>query len=156
VVRQTYAGLGGQDAAVRAFDGLLPHVLQIRALQAKCGPLGPDEMALQIAVDGLETAAYHFTRRRLYYDHTRIPRDHGRDHYEGLGEPAEAVAAFEALAPFARALAELQRRCRPFGRDYLALDIAKQSLDSAAYHFTRTETFYGSRSDSTGRVRPKP
>jgi hypothetical protein len=152
-VRVTYVGLGGKEAAVQAFDALLPHVREIRDLQALCWPMGPEDSALEIAIDGLETAAYHFTRRRLYYDATRVQRDYGRNHYPGPGGRAEAIAAFERLRPYARALGDLQRRCRPFGRDYLALDIAKQSLDSAAYHFTRIEAFYGAKADSAGPLR---
>jgi hypothetical protein len=154
MVHLSYPGLGTPDMAVRDFDGLLPYVLRIRALQAKCFPQGPDDMALQIAVDGLETAAFHFTRRRLYYDATRVRRDHGRNFYEGLGEPAEAIAALQDLAPYVACLRALQHKCRPFGRDYLALEIARQSLDTAAYHFTREASFYGARGDSAGPTRP--
>lgn len=154
MVRMTYVGLGDRASAVRAFDGLLPHVLMIRDLQALCWPRGPDDMALEIAVDGLETAAHHFTRRRLYYDGTRVVRDHGRNFYPGLGDRAEAIAAFETLQPYCAALRQLQHACRPYGRDYLALDIAKQCLESAAYHFTRIEAFYGAKGDGAGPTRP--
>jgi hypothetical protein len=154
MVRLTYVGLGLVEAAVREFDALRPHVLVIRDMQAKCWPLGPDDMALQIAVDGLETAAYHFTRRRMYYEATKAEREHGRNYYEGLGERPEAWKAFDALAPYMADLRRLQGKCRPFGRDYLALDIAKQSLETAAYHFTQQAGFYGSKHDSSGPARP--
>jgi hypothetical protein len=153
MVHRTRYGLGDRRAAVLEFDKLLPHVLQIRALQANCRPLGPEDEALQIAVDALETAAYHFTRRRLYYEVAGVQRDYGRNYYPALGDRAEAVAAFEGLAPYWVALTRLQGQCRPFGRDYLALDIAKQGLDTAAYHFTRIDHFYAARGDSSGPVR---
>jgi hypothetical protein len=47
----------------------------------------------------------------------------------------------------------MQGRCRPFGRDYLALDIAKQTLESAAFHFTRVASFYGAWGDGAGATR---
>lgn len=150
----TYTGLGGKDAAVKTFDGLVPHVLFIRALQARCWPMGPDDMALQIAVDGLESAAYHFTRRPLYYDQTRVPRQHGQNFYEGLGDRAATIKAFDDLEPYARRLGTLRSSCRPFGRDWLALDIPSQCLGSAAYHFTKIASFYGAKNDSAGPVGP--
>lgn len=154
MVRVTYTGLGGKEAAVTVFDGLLPHVLAIRALQAKCWPRGPDDMALEIAVDGLESAAFHFTRRPLYFDATRVQRNHGQNFYEGLGDRAAAIRAFEGLTPYADRLRALQGRCRPFGRDYLALDIPRQCLGSAAYHFTKIDHFYGTKADSAGPIGP--
>jgi hypothetical protein len=154
MVRMTYAGLGDRYAAVRTFDGLKPDVLLIRALQAKCWPLGPDDMALQIAVNGLESAAFHFTRRPLYFDTTRVQRQPGQKFFEGLGGQAAAVQAFEKLSPYAHRLRALQGQCRPFGRDWLALDIPRQCLGSAAYHFTRAAHFYGAKGDSAGPARP--
>lgn len=154
MVRMTYVGLGSRDSAVAEFDALLPHVLLIRRHQEKCWPRGPDDMALEIAVDGLETAAFHFTRRRLYYDRTRVVREHGRNFYPGLGDRVEAIASFGELRPYFQALGVLQHRCKPYGRDYLALDIAKQCLDSAAYHFTRIDAFYGLKGDGAGRRAP--
>jgi hypothetical protein len=59
--------------------------------------------------------------------------------YPGLDDPA---AEFEALRPLAERLRQLQTRCRPFGRDYHALAIALDALDSAAYHFTRQPRFF--------------
>jgi hypothetical protein len=156
MVRVTYVGLGSRDAAVSAFDALLPHVLGIRALQAKCWPWSADDKALQIAIEGLEDAAYHFTRRPFYFEATRVERQHGQNFYEGLGERAAAIAAFETLSPYARALGALQQRCRPFGRDYLALDIPRLCLDSAAYHFTKEAHFYGAKADSAGPIRRWP
>ena len=152
MVRMTYPGLGDSRATVGTFDALTPHVLMIRALQQKCWPLGPDDMALQIAVDGLESAAYHFTRRPLYFAATRVQRQHGQNFYPGLGDRYAATAAFEGLAPYATSLGALQRHCRPFGRDYLALDIPRQCLGSSAYHFTRIAAFYGAKADSAGPI----
>ena len=39
-------------------------------------------------------------------------------------------------------LRALQRSCRPFGRDYHAISIALDALDTTAFHFTRTPHFY--------------
>lgn len=154
MVRITYTGLGDKEAAIREFDALKPHVLLIRALQAKCWPLGPDDMALEIAVDGLESAAFHFTRRPLYFDATRVQRQHGQNFYEGLGHRAAAIQAFEGLAPYASRLRALQGSCRPYGRDWMALDIPRQCLGSATYHFTKIAAFYGAKGDSAGPTRP--
>lgn len=62
-----------------------------------------------------------------------------RQTYIGIGDP---IQAFEDLEPYARRLRELQARCKPFGRDYHALAIALEGLESAAYHFTRRPHFY--------------
>jgi hypothetical protein len=152
MVRVTYTGLGGREAAIDAFDDLRRYVLIIRAMQAKCWPLGPDDMALEIAVDGLETAAFHFTRRPLYYDMTRVAREHGRNYYEGLGDRQACVEAFAALDPYVNQLGALQRRCRPFGRDYLALEIPRQCIGTTAYHFTKMKSFFGAKADSAGPI----
>lgn len=154
MVHRTYIGLGPPEAAVREFDGLKPYVVQLLALRSECAHLGPDHMAIGIALDGLQTAAYHFTRRRHFYheleeDGPRTPAGNNR-----LSDRVEAIAAFQALTPYAGHLRRLQGRCRPFGRDYLALDIARQSLESAAFHFTREASFYGARGDSAGPTRP--
>jgi hypothetical protein len=154
MVHRTYYGLGPPDAAVGAVEGLKPYAAELLALQAECSPLEPDYMALSIALDGLQTAAYHFTRRRDFYHELRSDRPtyHGRDNR--LRDRAEAIAAFQALTPYVDQLRKLQFQCRPFGRDYCALDIAKQILETAAFHFIREERFYGARSDSAGPTRP--
>jgi hypothetical protein len=154
MVARSYTGLGLALAAVAEFDKLLPHVQLIRALQEKCAPFSADDAALQLAVEGLQTAAFHFTRRPQYYEATRPVRQHGRNYYGGLGDEREAFAAFEQLIPYARELRFLQARCRPFGRDWLALEIPKKCLETAAYHFTKRGGFYGAGSDSAGRIRP--
>jgi len=154
VVHRTYVGLCPVEAAVRAFEGLTPYVREMMEMQRGCPPFGADHGAVGIALDGLQTAAYHFTRRRDFYgavaaEFADRPVGNGR-----LADRAEAVAAFVALRPYVDRLRALQGRCRPFGRDYLALDIAKASLETAAFHFTREAHFYAARSDSTGPLRP--
>jgi hypothetical protein len=64
--------------------------------------------------------------------------------YIGLADP---VGEFEALRPYVVRLRDLQRRCKPFGRDYHAIAIAIEGLEDAAYHFTRRPHFYA----DTGR-----
>jgi hypothetical protein len=46
------------------------------------------------------------------------------------------------LRPYVVRLRDLQRRCKPFGRDYHAIAIAIDALETAAYHFTRRPHFY--------------
>lgn len=151
MVHRTYVGV---TDPVRAFDALTPYVQIVRELQAKCHPLGVDDNALRIVVDGLETAAFHFTRRPLYYEAIRIERAHGQNYFPGLGDLADCITAFDRLEPLTRELSRLKFSCRPFGRDYLALNIPQQCLGTAAYHFTRLEGFYGARSDSAGPLAP--
>lgn len=67
-----------------------------------------------------------------------------RQTYVGIGDP---VTEFEKLRPFAAQLRALQRGCKPFGRDYHALAIAIEALETAAYHFTRRPHFYGDAGD---------
>jgi hypothetical protein len=153
MVRMRYVGLGEPASALREFDALLPYVLKLRAMQACCSPRGPDDMALEIAVDGLETAAFHFTRRPRYYDQTAVVRIHGQVAYPGLGGPQGATKAFDALRPYSKELQRLQSKCSPFGRDYLALEIPKHALATSAYHFTGNEFFYAAKGDSAGPVR---
>lgn len=64
--------------------------------------------------------------------------------YVGLGD---AVRRFEALQPYVNELRAMQRACKPFGRDYLAIAIAIDGLDSAAYHFTRRPHFYAAKGE---------
>jgi hypothetical protein len=154
MVHRTYYGLGPAEAAIREFDALEPFVVDLLGLQQECVPLGPDYMAVGIALDGLQTAAYHFTRRRDFYHACEASQGERRNGNGRLADRAEAIAAFEALAPYADRLRALQIRCRPFGRDYYALDIAKQSLETAAFHFTREAHFYGAKGDSSGPLRP--
>lgn len=154
MVHRTYYGLGPPEAAVREFDGLKPYVVQLLDLRSECPQLGPDHMAFGIALDGLQTAAYHFTRRRDFYHQLEAAEPRAPVGNHRLGDRAEVIAVFQALTPYADQLRKLQGRCRPFGRDYLALDIAKQSLESTAFHFTREANFYGARGDSAGPTRP--
>ena len=67
-----------------------------------------------------------------------------RQTYVGLSDP---VREFEALRPYAARLRALQRSCKPFGRDYHAIAIALDALETAAYHFTRRPHFYGDSGD---------
>ena len=64
MVRRTYVGL---PDPVRNFEELRPYVGQLRAMQRTCKPFGRDYLAIAIALDGLETAAFHFTRRPHFY-----------------------------------------------------------------------------------------
>jgi hypothetical protein len=154
MVARTYYGLGPPDAAVGKFDALTPFVVELLSLQEECRPLGPDYMALGIALDGLQTAAFHFTRRRHFYHQLEEGRRPYREGNGRLGDPAAAVEAFDGLIPYADALRLMQGGCRPFGRDYLAISIAQQSLDTAAFHFTRIAHFYGAKADSAGPIGP--
>lgn len=149
MVKLNYVGLGDAKAAVGTFDAMLPHVLLIRAMQDRCFPMGPDDSALEIAVDGLEFAAFHFTRRPLYFDATRLRRNLGRNYYPGLGDQEEALAEFTTLKPYWKALRDLQGFCRPLGRDWLALNIARQGLESATYYFTKRTDLYGAKPHSS-------
>lgn len=64
-----------------------------------------------------------------------------RSSYPGL---TDSVRAFEALRPLVMELQKLQLRCKPFGRDYHAIAISLEALETTAYHFTRRPHFYGS------------
>jgi hypothetical protein len=153
MVRMTYVGLGPADAAVREFELLTTYVRELMALQRECRPLSADHAALGIALDAVETAAFHFTRRRYFYHDVRADAAGRHEGNSRLADRTEAVKAFKALAGYHGALGAMQRRCRPFGRDYLALEIAKQGLDTAAFHFTREESFYGAQGDGAGATR---
>jgi len=155
VVHRTYVGLGSPEAAVRDFDALAPYVVEMLAMEAECSAYGSDRAAMGVALDGIKTAAYHFTRRPDFYHPLREQRDVRRGANGRLSDRSEAVAAFRALGPYNAALGALQFRCRPFGRDYLALEVAKQGLDTAAFHFTGEAAFYGARGDSAGPTRPQ-
>ncbi len=67
-----------------------------------------------------------------------------RQTYPGIADP---MREFEKLRPYAAQLRALQRGCRPFGRDYHAIAIALEALETAAYHFTRRPHFYGDGGD---------
>ncbi|MDP3659786.1 hypothetical protein [Phenylobacterium sp.] len=155
MVHRTYLGLGLEAAAVREFDALAPYVTQMLAMRDECAPEGSDYLAMEIALNGLETTAYHFTRRRNFYHVLGEGRPHHGDGNGRLGDLAEAVAAFNALGPYVDRLKAMQFKCRPFGLDYLAIDIAKRSVETAAFHFTRVDAFYAARGDSSGPVGPR-
>lgn len=152
MVARAYCGLGPPDLAARAFDQLTPWVVELMAMQAECKPMGPDYMAMGVALDGLQTAAFHFTRRpHFYFQLERPPPRGGNDR---LGDRGAAIAAFDALEPYARVLGLMRGACRPFGRDYMAITIPAQCLDTAAFHFTRIPHFYGAKSNSAGPIAP--
>lgn len=65
-----------------------------------------------------------------------------KQNYAGIGDP---VAAFDKLAPYVHQLRLMQQKCRPFGRDYLAIAIALDALETTAYHFTRRPHFYAGK-----------
>lgn len=149
MVHRTYAGLGSPQAAAREFEALRPYVRALWGLQATVGYFTRDGSALDIALSSLQTAAYHFTRRRDFFG-ARDPLPDAADL-----SAREAVAnVFEGLRPYALTLRHLQARCRPFGRDWQALNVALQGLETTAFHFTGTPQFYGARGDSAGAVRP--
>ena len=64
--------------------------------------------------------------------------------YIGISDP---VPQFEALSGYDAQLRAMQRKCKPFGRDYMAIAIALDGLETAAFHFTRRPHFYGDRGE---------
>lgn len=156
MVHRTYGGLGPQDSAVKAFEELAPWARQLLELKRECEPMTADDLAMGIAYDGLQTAAFHFTRRRHFYFQLEGEVQASRTSNGRLKDRAEALAAFLRLRPYHDHLRKLQIRCRPFGGDYLALGVALHGLDTAALHFTREASFYGVRGDSAGPLRPPP
>lgn len=143
MVYRTKYGLGPQDAAVSEFNKLAPYVRRFRELETLCEHMGPDDLALKIAVDGLEVAAFHFTRRPHFYFEVRVERERGRNYFPALGTRAEAIEVFKEFRPYSRALGHLREMCKPYGRDYMALMIAAQALDTTIYHFTQVDAFCG-------------
>lgn len=143
MVHRTYTGIGRGDAAVGTFDALTPHARKLYWLQAECSFGTPDYAALAVAIRSLETTAYHFTRRRHFYDglvsEARAAVQPGNNR---LADRTEALKEFEALRPYNKALIDLRGRCRPFGPDYMALDIATQGLLTALCHFTGDTDLY--------------
>jgi hypothetical protein len=148
MVQRSYQGLGPPEAAIREFEALSPHVRWLWGLQAMVGCFSADGSALDIALDGVHTAAFHFTRRPHFYG-LRDPAPGAPD----LSDRRLGPRAFETLRPYALHLRGLQGRCRPFGRDWQALNIPLQALETAAFHFTGVAQFYGSRGDSAGPFR---
>jgi hypothetical protein len=62
-----------------------------------------------------------------------------RRNYPGMTDP---VATLEELKPLVNQLINMRSRCKPFGRDYHAVCIALEAIDTMAYHFTRRPHFY--------------
>lgn len=155
MVARTYYGVGPLEVAVAKFNGLAPYASEMLSLEAECAPGSPDSMAMAIAFDGLETTAFHFTRRRNFYRPLESERPACREGNGRLKDPDAAALVFDAFVPYANTLRLMQGGCRPFGRDYLAIAIAQESLDTAAFHFTRQARFFGAKSDSSGPLGPQ-
>ena len=64
--------------------------------------------------------------------------------YVGVSDP---VRAFEELTPLVQQLRALQYTCKPFGKDYHAIAVALQAIDTTAYHFTRQPHFYAAKGE---------
>ena len=147
-------GLGDQQACVRVFDDLRPYAEQLAEWRADFPITSPDWMAVGIAWDGLQTTAYHFTRRRYFYAEAEESRPQRLGANNRLNDRHEAIAAFEDLTPFVDRFRRLMESCPPFGRDWLALKISVESLETTAMHFTKLADFYGANGDSTDANRP--
>ncbi|HEX3700985.1 MAG TPA: hypothetical protein VHV27_09960 [Phenylobacterium sp.] len=63
-MRRNYVGVA---RAEQVFDELRPLVDKLRAMQHQYKPFGPDYCALAVALEGMDTAAYHFTKRPGFY-----------------------------------------------------------------------------------------
>lgn len=148
MVHRTYLGLGTMEAAAREFEALRPQVRLLWGLQAQVGFFSADGSAIEVALDALQTTVFHFTRQAHFFGE-RDPAPAA----PSLTDRASAQSAFAALRPYHQRLRTLQGRCRPFGRDWQALNVALQGLETAAFHFTGTPQFYGSQGDSAGAVR---
>lgn len=141
MTHRTYTGIRGERAIVE-FDALRPWVAHMVAMRGACPPLKADDCAILVALTGVQTAAYHFTRRRYFYDEIETtPSGPPAD----LSTPPAVRAAFTALAPYFAAICRLQDFCRPFGPDWCALEIPRQGLCTAALHFTGEPDFYSGR-----------
>ncbi len=62
--------------------------------------------------------------------------------YTGVTDPQRA---FDQMRPLVKQLGDLKHKCRPFGRDYHALSIALDALETTAFHFTRNPNFFNDR-----------
>ncbi len=146
---RAYSGLGAREQAAGTFEGMTPWARELKGLQQECDHLGSDWLAVGIAFDSLQTAAFHFTRRPYFYHQLEAEYPPQRKGDGRLKDAAEANKSFASLRSYERRLRELQTRCRPYGRDFNALDIARQGLGTAAYHFTGDPHFYGAKGDSS-------
>lgn len=140
MVRLSYLGLGDPAACLRRFEALRPFVADLRGLQRLCAPGQGDYLAFEVAIDALETAAFHFTRRPFFFEAQKQAARGGV--HPGLGAREALVATFRRLAAYRDALRGLQQACKPFGRDYQAMAIAISGFDTLAFHFTRDAQFY--------------
>lgn len=64
MVQKTYAGVTNAKAE---FEGLKPAVEHLRKMQMNCRPFGRDYLIIAAAIDGLDTAAYHFLRHPRFF-----------------------------------------------------------------------------------------
>jgi hypothetical protein len=64
---ETDGRLSDHVEAAAAFRALAPYASRLLALQTSCRPFGYDYGALEIARQGRETAAFHFTRVEGFY-----------------------------------------------------------------------------------------
>lgn len=141
MVHRIYAGLGPPDHARRRFSELTPWVRELKSLQAECPATTSDWLALNVALDALQTAAYHFTRRPDFFFDVEVCAA-SRTSNSRLRDRDEARAAFIALRPYADHLRKMQQQCRPYGADYCALALALDGLFTSAFHFTRDDKIY--------------
>ncbi len=100
VVHRPRGGLGDRAACVRIFNELRPYAEQLASWRADFSITSPDGMAIAIAWDGLQTTAFHFTRRRYFYADVAEAQANRSGSNKFLGDRAEAIAAFEDLSPF--------------------------------------------------------
>lgn len=76
-----------------------------------------------------------------------------RVRHVGLGDKEAAVRAFDELRPLVAHLAAMKLKCKPFGRDYHAICVSLDALDTTAYHFIRRPHFYGGCDDAVSQSR---
>lgn len=154
MVHRSRGGIGDKTSCVRVFDEFRPYAAQLADWRSGFHITSADWMAIEIAWDGLQTTAYHFTRRRYFYAEVAQaqPEKIGSNNF--LCDRGEAVTAFETLSPFVARFRKLMESCPPYGRDWLALMISVESLETTAMHFTKVAHFYGARGDSAGPTRP--
>ena len=141
MTHRTYTGIRA-ERAIEEFTSLRPWVLKMLGMRAACPMLGSDDCAMLVPLTGLQTAAYHFTRRRHFYEEIETTPDYPP---EDLSTPEAKEAAFLALKPYFSAIRRLQDFCRPYGPDWCALEIPRQGLCTAAMHFTGKPDFYAAR-----------
>lgn len=98
---------------------------------------GPDDMALGIALDALQTAGYYFTGRRHFYREFGEPRGDRSGGKRPAADREAAIAAFKALAPYSERLRRLQGRCPAIRAGLYGARHRPAGLERAAFHCTR-------------------